>query len=98
MAGTDVAMRKVISPTVAVVIPTKGKSLIVCAHASMCVCVRALVIVTDSGAERSKGEIGGGPAGIHVWPGLFKVYVSFFTTLYWGGGGSYNNRVHSSKQ
>lgn len=40
LAGADAAMRTVISPTVAVATPTRGKSLIVCAHACVCMCVR----------------------------------------------------------
>lgn len=44
LAGADATMRTVISPTVAVATPTRGKSLIVCAHACACV----LVIVTEA--------------------------------------------------
>lgn len=38
LAGADAAMRMVISPTVAVATPTRGKSHIVCAHAWVCAC------------------------------------------------------------
>lgn len=44
LAEADAAMRSVISPTVAVATPTRGKSLIVCAHACVyaCDCDRSL--------------------------------------------------------
>ncbi len=99
LAGADAAMRTVISPTVAVATPTRGKSLIVCAHACVCVCV--LVIVTEAWAGGREGGGGGGkgkggPAGIHIVPGLFKVYASF--TYYPLSGGILNRPFQLSRQ
>lgn len=72
----------------------REKPCCVCACVRVCMCVCALVIVTEAGTERGEREIGGGPAGIHVLPGLFKVYVSFFYYPVAAGGkywpGQYN--------
>lgn len=80
LAGADAAMRTVISPTVAVATPTRGKSLAVFAHASVCVwaCVCLwLWQKLELEEEKKKEEEKGGPVGIHIVPGLFKVYASF---------------------
>jgi len=53
----------------------REKPYCVCACVRVCVRVCVFVIVTEAWAERREREIGGGPAGIHILPGLFKVYA-----------------------
>lgn len=56
------------------------------------------MIVTEAGAGgRERGGGGeGGPAGIHIVPGLFKVYASF--TYYLLSRGMLNRPIQLSRQ
>lgn len=63
----------------------REKPYCVCACVHVCMCVRVR-LWQNLELKEAREKIGGGPARIHVWPGLFKVNVSFFTTLYWEGG------------